>query len=75
MSRKSLERRLFEAWQNCRGVILYAEDVRALIFDDAIATRITNAACEEAGVEESGMDCLRRGETWKEFVERVKGGE
>lgn len=70
---KSLEQRLYEAWRTFRGITLSADDVTALCRDDTIRTRITNAACHEAGVDEIGRDCLRYHETWAELVERMKG--
>lgn len=71
---KSLEQRLFEAWRNSKGLRLSPEDVDLLTDDDAIATRISNVAAEEAGVEDPGEDCLRpRQETWHQFKKRLQG--
>ena len=66
----SLERRLFEALVNHRGIVLSKDDVFELLFDDAIGTRITNQACAEAGVAESGVDdvAVTKATTWKQFV-------
>ena len=71
---KSLEQRLFESWHNCTGVRLSRDDVTALVGDEALATRISNVAAEEAGAEPPGDDCLRpRRETWHQFKRRLRG--
>lgn len=66
---KSLEQRLYEEWRDGRGVRLSADDVHKLVGkDDAIGTRITNAAATEAGVDELGGDSLGNGErTWEQL--------
>lgn len=76
-AKKSLEQRLYEAYQSGKGLILSAEDVDRLMFDEAIGTRITNRAASQLGLEEPGVDCTRaakKGETWDEFLIRVKTG-
>lgn len=75
--RKSLEQRLFEAFTHRRGVNLSERDVAVLLFDDAVATQISNKASADAGIEECGGDEVRmapRNETWREFCERLKSG-
>jgi hypothetical protein len=69
---KSLERRLFDAYASNRGIKLTAEDVWSLVNDDAVATRITNAACIDAGIDEVGADCVRYGKTWDELKAFLK---
>lgn len=75
----SVERRLFEAYTHGHAIRLSIEDVDALIRDDAVACRITNAACADAGIDELGADEVTKavdGETWQEFQRRLKkGGE
>jgi hypothetical protein len=68
---KSLEQRIYEAYHKNRGMHLTAEDVESLVSDDAVATRITNAACTEADLLEAGSDCIRSHESWEEFKERL----
>lgn len=74
MSGKSLEQRLFEAYASGRGMRLTASDVFELVaMNDAIGTRITNAAAGET----VGSSCVGRhgsGETWAQFCDRAKGG-
>lgn len=73
----SVERRLFEAYTHGRGVRLSIYDVDVLIRDDAIASRITNAACVDAGIGEIGADEASKavdGETWQEFQRRLRKG-
>ena len=76
--RKSLEQRLYEAFHNNRGMRLSAEDVDSIVLDDAMATRITNMACLEAGSVEFGVDDftrrIRNLPTWEHFVE-IQGSE
>lgn len=75
MSSKSVERKLFEAYTHDRGVRLTVDDVvDLLVLDDAIRTRITNAACEDAGLEEFGVDEISDldRETWNTFIRRLK---
>lgn len=69
----SLERRIFEAWMDNKGLRLTYKDVRSLVRDDAVATRISNVAAEEAGVDIPGTDCLpnRHRETWDELKARL----
>lgn len=69
----SLEQLLFEAYQQRKGLLLSAEHVDALLFDDAIGTRITNKAAAEADLDEPGGDCVRSrtGETWEQFKRRL----
>lgn len=69
---KSVEQKLFEAYRENRGVKLTAEDVESLIHDDAVAARISNQACIEAGIEEYGFDSIfssqDKTKTWQQFV-------
>lgn len=69
---KSLEQRLFEAFNTGRGMRLSRADVFDLVKDDAIDTRISNKACTEAGVDECGMNdvFISGATTWREFVNR-----
>jgi len=77
---KSVEQKLFEAFQNGRGVRLSAEEVWALVCpDDAIGTRLSNAAADEAGIDMDdwpGADAVPRGEsmpmTWAQFKRYFK---
>lgn len=47
---KSLDQRLFEALTGNHGLLLSAQDVEdMLLIDDAIGTRVSNAAASEAG--------------------------
>lgn len=63
----TIEQRLYEAWINNRGVRLTKEEVDQLIYDDAIATRISNTAARTAGMPEPGSDCVVHMASWKEF--------
>lgn len=73
MRPKSLEQLLFEAYVNHRGLRLTADDVDSLVSDDAVATRISNRACQEAGADEVGEDCIANAicagaKTWDKMV-------
>lgn len=73
MRPKSLEQVLFEAYVNHRGLRLTADDVDSLVADDAVAARISNRACQEAGTDEVGEDCIPNAicagaKTWRRFV-------
>lgn len=71
---QSIEERLFTAYKLYGCVSLDWQDVASLVRDDAIGTRITNAAAIEAGVEQPGCDMIggyRSGETWEQFKKRV----
>lgn len=70
---RSIEQRLFEAFMGQKGLRLSFEDVWDLVKDDAIATRITNAATTEAiGVEYGHNGIISaKTETWPEFKERL----
>ena len=75
---KSLEQRLFEAYSSRSGVNLSADDVwKMVVKDDAIGTRISNAAAQEAGAVPFGQTDIHGanfcGVTWDEFVEYHKG--
>ena len=72
---KSLEQRLYEACRANRGLRLSADDVYDLVIDDAVATRISNVACIEAGAEEGGHGCIvmHNMGPWKKFVDFMKG--
>lgn len=68
---KSVEQKLYEAFCGNRGTMLTAADVEHLVVDDAVGTRISNAACLAAGVDKFGMDYIggiRSILTWEEFV-------
>jgi len=73
-SDKSLEQRLFHAYQHGYRLTLSADEVVSLVHDDAIATRITNAAAVEAKLDEPGGDSvgMPKRETWAEFKKRLK---
>lgn len=69
---KSVEQKLFEAWTKHRGCRLSERDITDLItVDDAIRTRISNAAAGEAGAVVPGADCIDDGETWAQFKRRL----
>ncbi len=71
----SVEERLFTAYKLYGQVTLDWDEIASLIRDDAVATRITAKAAEEAGVEHPGADMIgghRKGETWQQFVARVR---
>jgi hypothetical protein len=76
---KSLEQRLYEAIAGRRGIRLSADEVEALVADDAIQCRIANTACAEGGIPEvgaggemydSGIGIGAR--TWREFIRYLK---
>ena len=71
---KSLEQRLFHAYQHGYRLSLSADDVASLVSDDAIATRITNAGAVEAKLDEPGADSvgIPKLETWAAFKKRLK---
>lgn len=71
---QSIEERLFTAYKEYGSVTLTWEDVASLVRDDAIGTRITNAAAIEAGAEQPGCDMIggyRIREPWAQFKKRV----
>lgn len=69
-----IEQRLYSAWCRGSGVHLSPEEVVALLADDAIATRVTDQALQEAGLPPEGMDGLGASpeESWKAFVEKLR---
>lgn len=71
MKPKRLEQRLFEAYQRNSGMTLSAEEVWLLMNDEAVGSRVTNAAALDAGIEEPGVDCVFQvpstKTTWKQF--------
>ena len=71
---KSTEQKLFEAFNQGKGVKLTAQDVeRLLLTDDAIRVRISNVAATEAGVPEPGCDCMCIvANTWAKFKKMLK---
>lgn len=71
---KSLEHRLFHAYQNGLCLVLSADDVVSLVTDDAIGTRITNAAATEAKLDQPGVSSvfMPKRETWAAFKKRLK---
>lgn len=65
-----LEKRLFEAFQNHRGIRLSAEDVQDLInLDNSLKARISNAASDDR----AGSDCVSHSsaKTWAEFKQEL----
>ena len=72
---KSVEQKLFEAFQDCSGVRLTAEDVDALINDLEIDKRISNRACDELGIGYVDAAAIAYGETWRQFQERLLKGD
>ena len=67
---KSVEWKLWEAFRYGKSVSLTAKDVARLLIDDAIGTRISNAAATEAGGDEPLVDCVAQYltcGTWEEF--------
>ena len=67
---KSVECKLWEAFRNGKSASLTAKDVAKLLFDDAIGTRVSNAAATEAGGDEPLADCVAQYiqcKTWEEF--------
>lgn len=67
-----IEQRLYDAWRHGRGCRLTWSDVASLIGDEAIATRISNTAAVQAGVDPPGADCIGQGgETWRQFQTRL----
>ena len=75
MAEKSLEQRLFEAYNAEKGLVLSAYDVQSLVLDDAIGTRITNEACAQAKLKMIGHDDIKHHplgtETWRQFKNRL----
>ena len=73
----TIEALLYAAWAAGRGVRLYVADVKRLVSDDAIGTRITDEARRQAGVEPCGMDGLgvHPASSWAAFVRRIKRSE
>lgn len=71
-----LDKRLFEAFRKRRGILMTSQEVYDLVYrDDAISTRISNAAALEAGAEPPGENCLRTGETWNALKKRLAAGD
>ena len=75
----SIEQRLYEAFRENRGMLLSAAEVEALcLVDNAIATRIANRACSDAGVPEDGVPVpfhRRNLPTWREMVQQYRDSE
>jgi hypothetical protein len=71
---KKVEKKLFLAYRHNRGVRLTAEDVWNLVRpDDAMFTRISNAAGIDAGLGEDAVDMGNEmikttATTWRQFV-------
>jgi hypothetical protein len=66
----SLDRRMYEALRHGKGITLTADELSELVLgDDAIGTRISNAAALDAGKEQPGCDCVPQQDlpTWREF--------
>lgn len=72
-NKRSVEQKLFEAYQTFRGVRLTSREVTALVGpDNAIRTRITNVAAEEVGITPvPGCDGISYGETWEQLTKRI----
>lgn len=70
----TIEERLYEAYRKGEGVRLsYKQLVDLLLLDDALRTRITNAAATEAGVNEPGYDEMPDdNRTWRQFVKHFE---
>lgn len=71
---KSLEQRLFHAYQNGYRLSLSSSDVLAIVRDDAIGTRITNEAAKEAGLDPPG-NCsvgVPKNQSWAAFKKLLK---
>ena len=72
---KSVEQKLFEAFQTFEGVTLSPMEVVSLCRDDAIGTRITNQACREAGIDQAEGDEVSLSptvKTWDGFKKKLK---
>lgn len=71
-----VDARLYEAFINCRGVRLSAKEVQELIGpDDAMSTRIGNAAYLDAGLEEQGLsfdDGPNAPRTWRGLLSLLR---
>jgi hypothetical protein len=70
---KSFEERLYSAWAGGRGMTLSYGDAVSLLGDDAIATRVTDQARVESGLEPAGRDGLGGlpAKRWLAFRKRV----
>lgn len=74
MKPKTVEEKLFLAYRHNRGVRLTADDVWSLIeTDDAMSTRISNTAGQEAGLGDDAVDMgdeiiKTAATTWRQFV-------
>lgn len=66
---KSLYQRLWEAHRDGRGIRLSAHDLERLMFDEALLTRITNAAMDEqdSDAERGHAGKFSTAKTWKEL--------
>lgn len=79
-TKKSLPRRLFEAFRDNKGLRLSVEDVELLMANDAIAAWIANTAASDAGYAEPGAGGIfhqisnRPELTWEEFGEWFNDG-
>lgn len=73
---RTVEEKLYEAFMGNRGVRLTADDVCGLVlYDEAILTRLANAARCEACVEEdfSGIDTSDKApRTWAALVKSYR---
>jgi hypothetical protein len=69
-------RRLFSAYQHGHKLQLQVEDIEQLMKDDAIRSRISNAAAREAGAPEPGSDCIPQPSSmrWGDFVKFFRSG-
>lgn len=72
---KSFEQRLYEASLSKRGMLLSFADVAELFDDDAIATRICDAAAESSvGFGGDAKVGRQRKMSWKAFCNYMKSG-
>jgi hypothetical protein len=72
MAEKSVEQRLYEAYQKGSGLRLSSNEVLELVTqDDAMAVKITDRAALEAGVEEPGEDMIPRRSRMYENYSRI----
>lgn len=64
---------MYEAYWNRTGLRLSVRDVAQFMSDEAIATRVTNKACIEAGIDELGSDeATKTQATWSGFCRYIK---
>lgn len=74
---KTPDQKLYEAFRLGKGVLLTAYDVDCLLSgDNAVAVRVSNMACIEAGIPECGEDMIGNNPqtlpTWKRLLKELK---